>query len=213
WLAQVVREPGHLAEALRFLGETEQFFLNVAMAYGKVATDAARTVQAGTGVTTMARNGVQFGIRLSGTGDRRFTAPVNTPDGMYFAGYGAADASPDLGDSAVTETVGWGGVAMAAAPGVVSFVGAGGFDDALRITHEMAELCTATNPHFIVPTLGHGLPIGIDAIKVVELGITPLINTGIAHREAGLRPIGARTPSPPLARFVPAVRSYAPPLS
>jgi hypothetical protein len=208
WLAQVVRESGLLAEVLRFLGETEQFFLNVAMAYGKVATDAARTVQAGTVVTTMARNGVQFGIRMSGTGDRWFTAPVNTPDGMYFAGYSAADASPDMGDSAITETIGWGGVAMAAAPGVVSFVGAGGFEDALRITHEMAELCTATNPHFTVPTLGHGLPVGIDALKVVELGITPLINTGIAHREAGIGQIGAGTVAAPLACFVQAVRAY-----
>ena len=200
------------AEAvLAFLRGNDHFFLNLSMAASKATLDAAHGVPASSVVTAMSRNGVDFGIRLSGTGDRWFTAPVGVPEGLYFTGYGPDDANPDLGDSAITETIGWGGVAMAAAPGVVPFVGAGGFDDALRITHEMAELCTATNPQFTVPTLGfHGLPIGIDALKVVELGITPLINTGIAGRIAGTGQIGAGVVRAPLACFVQALEAMAP---
>lgn len=210
WLAREVDDRQALAEVLRFLGETEQFFLNLAMAYGKATVDAARTVRAGTVVTTMTRNGVRFGIRLSGTGERWFTAPVNTPRGIYFAGFSEADGSPDIGDSAITETIGWGGVAMGAAPGVIRFVGAGGAADATRISNEIAEACVDENPHFVVPTLDfRGLPIGIDVLRVVELGVLPLINTGIAHRQPGVGQVGAGTVPPPLDCFLQAVRAYA----
>lgn len=211
WLARSGREPAQLGAVFQFLGETEQFFLNVAMACAKVAADAAHTLGAGTVVTAMSRNGVRFGIRLSGTGDGWFTAPVNTPSGMYFSGFSEQDGSPDIGDSAITETVGWGGMAMAAAPGVIRFVGAGStFEDALRITREQSELCVAENPYFPLPALDfRPLPIGIDATRVVELGETPLINTGIAHREPGIGQVGAGTVNAPLACFVEAVRAYA----
>ena len=68
-------------------------------------------------VTAMARNGTDFGIQVSGTGDRWFTGPANTPEGLYLGAYGPDDANPDIGDSAITETAGIGGFAMAAAPG------------------------------------------------------------------------------------------------
>jgi hypothetical protein len=210
WLAEVDLLPSSRSRVLRFLGETEQFFLNIAMAYGKVSVDAARTIHAGTVVTTMTRNGVRFGVRLSGTGDRWFTAPVNTPKGIYFAGFGEADGNPDIGDSAVTETIGWGGGAMAAAPGVIRFVGAGGFADALDITRAIAEVCVASNPHFLLPMLDFdALPVGLDAMRLVELGVEPIINTGIAHRQAGIGQVGAGTVRAPLACFSAALGGYA----
>lgn len=192
-----------------FLAATDQFFLNVMMAAGKAVMDYARQVPCGTVVTAMCRNGENFGIRISGMGDEWFTAPVNTPQGLYFTGYSGKDASPDLGDSAITETFGVGGMAMIAAPAVTRFVGAGGYEDALRTSTEMMEIVIARNPNFPVPTWNfQGICLGIDARKVVEKEITPVINTGIAHRIAGYGQIGAGTVHPPLECFRKAVAAY-----
>lgn len=198
-------------EVLRFLADTDQFFLNVMMATGKAMVDHARQVQDGTVVTTMTRNGKDFGIRIAGMGDEWFTAPVNTPNGLYFSGYSEADANPDIGDSAITETVGVGGMAMVAAPAVTRFVGSGGgYDDALAVTEEMQRVCISNNPTWSIPTWNFkGAPLGIDCAKVVETGITPLINTGIAHKEAGVGQVGAGTVRAPLACFEKALVAYA----
>ena len=199
-------------EALaRFLGQSEQFFLNVAMAACKAIADSARAVgQDSSLVTTMARNGVDFGVRMGAAGDRWFTAPVNTPSGLYFGGYSQADANPDIGDSAITETVGLGGFCMAAAPAVVPYVGAGGFADALAISREMMEITVAQNPDFAIPSLDFaGAPTGIDVRSVVATGIEPIINTRIAHRRAGVGQVGAGTVRAPLAAFEQALLALA----
>lgn len=197
-------------ETIKFLADTDQFFLNIMMAASKAVMDSARTIEAGTVVTAMTRNGENFGIRIAGMGDEWFTAPVNTPQGLYFTGYSGEDASPDIGDSAITETFGVGGMAMIAAPAVTRFIGTGGFDDALNISNEMFEICIDRNPNFIVPTWDFkGACLGIDARKVVETGITPVINTGIAHKVAGLGQIGAGTVHPPIECFEKAVLAYA----
>lgn len=192
-----------------FLAATDQFFLNVMMAAGKAVMDYAREITCGTIVTAMCRNGENFGVRISGMGDEWFTAPVNTPQGLYFTGYSGEDASPDLGDSAITETFGVGGMAMIAAPAVTRFVGAGGYEDALRTSTEMMEIVIGRNPNFPVPTWNfQGICLGIDARKVVEKEITPVINTGIAHKVAGFGQIGAGTVHPPLECFRKAVLAY-----
>ena len=195
-----------LADALAFIAGNDQFFLNIAMALGKAMTDPARNIAKSSIVTAMCRNGTDFGIRVSGTGDAWFTAPVEMPVGLYFAGFSAADANPDMGDSAIVETIGLGGFAMAASPSVVRFVGAGGLADAIRITEEMAEICLGEHPHFRMPTLDErGTPVGIDVCRVVETGIAPLINTGIAGRIPGAGQIGAGVVRAPLACFEAAV--------
>lgn len=195
---------------IQFLADTDQFFLNIMMAAAKAVMDSARTIEAGTIVTAMSRNGENFGIRIAGMGDTWFTAPVNTPQGLYFSGYSGEDANPDIGDSAITETFGVGGMAMIAAPAVTRFVGTGGFNDALNISNEMLEICIDQNPNFIVPTWDfQGICLGIDARKVVETGITPIINTGIAHKVAGMGQIGAGTVHPPIECFEKAIKAYA----
>ena len=193
-----------------FLADTDQFFLNIMMAASKSIMDCARKITEGTVVTIMSRNGRDFGVKISGMGDEWFKAPVNTPNGLYFTGYSAEDANPDIGDSAITETVGVGGMAMIAAPGVTRFVGAGGFQDALNVSNEMNEICISNNPAWTIPTWDFkGTCLGIDARKVVASGITPLINTGIAHRQAGVGQIGAGTVRAPLACFEQALLAYA----
>jgi hypothetical protein len=197
-------------ESLGFLARTDQFFLNVAMAYAKCAMDAGAKVRAGSIVTAMTRNGRDFGIRVSGLGERWFTAPVNTPVGLFFTGYAQEDASPDIGDSAITECLGIGGAAMIAAPGVTRFVGAGGFSEALEISEEMREIYVDTNPMFLIPTWDYqGACLGLDVRRVVETGITPVINTGIAHRKAGIGQVGAGTVHPPLSCFEQALEALA----
>lgn len=197
-------------QVIKFLADTDQFFLNIMMATAKAVMDGARMIKEGTVVTAMCRNGENFGIRISGMGDEWFTAPVNTPQGLYFTGYDGEDASPDMGDSAITETFGVGGMAMIAAPAVTRFVGAGGFEDALETSNEMMEIVIDHNPNFIIPTWNfQGICLGIDARKVVEKGITPVINTGIAHKEAGIGQIGAGTVHPPIECFEKAVLAYA----
>ncbi len=197
-------------DVMTFLADTDQFFLNIAMATAKAVMDASKRIEAGTIVTAMARNGENFGIKIAGMGEEWFTAPVNTPQGLYFTGFSAEDGNPDMGDSAITETFGVGGMTMIAAPAVTRFVGTGGFDDALRISNEMQEIVIDNNPNFIIPTWDFkGSHLGIDARLVVETGIVPIINTGIANKVAGAGQIGAGTVDAPLACFEKAVLAYA----
>lgn len=193
------------ADALAFVVGNDFFFLNVSMAACKNMLDAARGVPGSSMVTTMARNGVEFGIRVSGTGDTWFTAPAPMVDGLYFSGYSRADAAHDIGDSAITETAGIGGFAMAAAPAIVQFVG-GTPQMALSNTLEMLNITLGQNAAFTLPQLDFaGTPAGIDARKVVDTGILPAINTGIAHREAGVGQIGAGLTRAPAECFSQAV--------
>ncbi len=196
---------------LEFMAGTEQFFLNVAMAACKVIADAGSAVGAESSiVTAMARNGVAFGVRMAATGDRWFTAPVNTPRGLYFGGYSQEDASPDIGDSAITETVGLGGFCLAAAPAVVPYLGVGGFDEALVISREMQTIVAASNPNLAIPALDFaGAATGIDVRRTAATSVEPIINTGIAHRSAGVGQVGAGTVRAPLACFEQAVLALA----
>ena len=195
--------------AVAFIADNDHFFLNISMAACKSMLDAARNVAASSMVTAMARNGVEFGIQLSGTGERWFTAPAPVVDGLYFPGYAIADAAPDLGDSAITETAGLGGFAMAAAPAIVSFVG-GTPDDAIANTAAMGHITLGRNGGFTLPAMNFaGTPTGIDARKVVDTGLLPVINTGIAHREAGVGQIGAGITHAPSDCFTQAVSALA----
>jgi hypothetical protein len=194
------------AKVLEFLEANNHFYLNLSMAASKATMDAAHGLEGSTVVTAMARNGVDVGIRLSGTGDAWFTAPALVPDGLYFPGYGPADANPDLGDSAITETAGLGGMAMAAAPAIVRFIG-GAAEEAIGTTKRMYTITLARNNDFGIPALGFaGTPTGIDARRVVDSGVPPIFNTGIAHREAGIGQIGAGIAKAPLSCFSGALR-------
>ena len=198
-----------IADAIGFVAANDHFFLNLSMAACKAMLDAAQGVPGSSMVTAMARNGVEFGIRLSGTGDAWFTAPAPVVDGLYFPGYDLADAAPDLGDSAITETAGLGGFAMAASPAIVQFVG-GSPADAVANSHEMTHITLGRNGALTLPAMDFtGTPSGIDARKVVDTGIAPLINTGIAHKEAGVGQIGAGITRAPLACFAKAVLALA----
>ena len=196
-------------DVLRFLGDNPLSVLNPVMAACKAMADAAHGIEGSTIVSTMARNGTDFGIRVSGLGDRWFTAPATPPDGLYFPGFSSADANPDIGDSTITETAGIGAFAMAAAPAIVTFIG-GTPQDAVHATLEMYEITAAEHDHFTIPALGfRGTPVGIDLRKVVELGITPRVNTGIAHKNAGVGQVGAGLVRPPMEVFEDALVAYA----
>jgi hypothetical protein len=196
-------------EAFRFIDANDHFMLNPVMAAAKLGADAASGIAGSSLVTAMARNGTDFGIRLSGTGDAWFTAPAPTVDGLYLGAFTAEDANPDIGDSAITETVGLGGFAMAAAPAIVGFVG-GHAAGALRRTLAMYEITITEHPHYRVPILdARGTPAGIDAARVVRTRLAPIINTGIAGREPGVGMVGAGIVEAPLSCFVDAVSALA----
>jgi hypothetical protein len=198
-----------VAAACAFVAGNDHFFLNLAMPACKLALDAARDIPGSTMVVAMARNGTDFGIQVSGTGDRWFTGPANTPQGLYLGDYGPDDANPDIGDSAITETAGLGGFAMAAAPAIVRFVG-GTVADAIANTRRMYEITLAEHPMFSVPVLDfRGLPCGIDVPLVVRTGILPQINTGMAGRVAGTGQVGAGLVTPPAAIFPAALAALA----
>jgi hypothetical protein len=180
------------------------------MAAAKATMDAATDIAGCTLVTAMARNGTDFGVRIGALGDRWFTAPVQMPKGLYFPGFSAQDANPDIGDSAIVEALGLGAFAMAASPAVANFVGVGGLAEARRYTEEMMEITIGRSPHLLLPTLeGLGVPTGIDVRRVVEIGIVPWINTGIAHRQAGVGQIGAGVVQAPLDCFLQALEAFA----
>ncbi len=201
-LAKAGTPSDELWKILAFIAGNEQFFLNVGMVMGKSIMDPVRGIEHSTVVTAMCRNGTDFGVRVSGTGDQWFTAPVEMPQGLYFPGYSEKDANPDMGDSAIMETIGVGAFAMATAPSVVGFVGAGGVRDAFEFTRAMSEITLTKNPRWTMPSLdGEGVPTGIDVRRVVESGIQPAINTGIAHRKPGVGQVGAGVARAPLACF------------
>ena len=208
-IARTKVSDGVKEEVLAFLGDNALSVLNPVMAACKAMADAAHGVEGSTLVTAMARNGTDFGIRVSGLGERWFTAPAQIPDGLYFPGYSSEDANADIGDSTITETAGIGGFAMASAPAIVTFV-SGTPQDALNATLEMYEITVAEHSHFSIPPLDfRGTPTGIDVRKVVELGITPRVNTGIAHKEAGVGQVGAGLVRPPMQIFEQALVAYA----
>jgi hypothetical protein len=195
-------------EVLKFINSNDHFFLNLTMPAAKCTLDAAKNIEFSTIVTVMARNGTEFGIRVSGLGDRWFTGPAGIVDGLLFPGYSAEDANPDIGDSVIAETVGIGGFAMAAAPAIVQFVG-GSAKDAVNFTLKMYEITAAENNIYKIPALDfRGTPTGIDIRKVVETGILPSINTGIAHKDPGVGQIGAGLVKPPMNCFGDALQAF-----
>ncbi|HEY2981268.1 MAG TPA: DUF1116 domain-containing protein [Anaerolineales bacterium] len=209
-ISKVVKDDAVESEILQFIGDNALSVLNPVMAACKAMTDAAHGIEGSTIVTSMARNGTDFGIRVSGLGaEQWFTAPAEIPVGLFFPGFSQQDANPDIGDSAITETAGIGGFAMAAAPAIVTFVG-GTPKDALNATLEMYEITAGESKFFSMPALDfRGTPTGIDIRKVVELGIPPRINTGIAHKNAGVGQVGAGLVRPPLKIFEDALIAFA----
>ena len=188
-------------DVFEFVASSDYFSGPTWMAMCKAALDAAHGIEDSTVVTTMARNGVEFGIRVSGTGDAWFTGPAQEVIGPLFAGYRRVDAGLDIGDSAITETYGIGGFAMATAPAIVALVG-GTVDEAMALSREMAEITTAQNPNVTIPALGfRGIATGIDVRKVAETGVLPVITTAIAHKDAGVGMIGAGITHPPAECF------------
>jgi hypothetical protein len=198
-----------LIEVLSFLAGNDHSFLNLSMATCKAMLDAAHGVPGSSMVTAMARNGVRFGLRVSGTGDAWFQADALPVDGLYFPSYGPEDAAKDLGDSAITETAGIGGFAMATAPAIVQFVG-GTPADAIANTMSMTHITLGRNNAFTLPPINFtGTPAGIDVRRVLDTNIMPIINTGIAHKEAGVGQIGAGITRAPLECFTQAVNALA----
>ena len=209
FIVKVAKNADTAAEILRFLGDNALSVLNPVMATCKAMADSGHEVEGSTIVSAMARNGTDFGLRVSGLGKRWFAAPAPRVEGLWFPGFTAEDANTDLGDSTITETAGIGGFAMAAAPAIVNFVG-GTPKDAMNATLEMYEICYAEHKYFTIPPLGfRGTPTGIDIRKVVERGITPRVNTGVAHKEAGIGQVGAGLVRPPMSLFEEALVAFA----
>jgi hypothetical protein len=203
------RSAEDVAEAMRFVGGNDHFFLNLAMPACKLALDAARGIEGSTMVVAMARNGTDFGIQVAGTGDAWFTGPAQLADGLYLGDFGPEDANPDIGDSAITETAGIGGFSMAAAPAIVRFVG-GTVPDALATTRRMHEITLAENPRWQIPVLDfRGAPTGIDVTLVCRTGVLPQINTGMAGKVAGVGQVGAGLVTPPAEVFPRALAALA----
>ena len=208
-IAKVSQDSKVTSEVLQAIGDNALSVLNPVMAACKAMADAAHGIEGSTIVTTMARNGTDFGIRVSGMGEQWFTAPAQIPKGLYFPGYKESDANPDIGDSTITETAGIGGFAMAGAPAIVTFV-SGTPKDALNASLEMYEITFAEHKYFTIPPFDfRGTPTGIDLRKIIETGMTPRVNTGIAHKKAGIGQVGAGLVRPPMKIFEEAFVAFA----
>lgn len=209
-LAAVVDERAELEKIMTFITGNDQFFLNLAMAACKSVADTIKDIPNCSIVSAMSRNGTKFGIKVSGLGDRWFEADCLMPKGLYFPGFTAEDGNPDIGDSAICETYGIGGFAMGGAPAVVRFVGAESVAEAIEFTNSMLEICEGANSQLLMPPMDfQGIPTGIDIRKVVETGILPAINTGVAHKKAGIGQVGAGIVRAPMDCFVQALTAFA----
>jgi Protein of unknown function (DUF1116) len=206
WLPDLVEIGGSAGAATaRFLGGNHLFYLTIAMAAAKTLTTWAEEVPEASIVTTMARNGTTFGVRLAGSERWSVAAAPPVQEAMYNPGQGPDTSAPDIGDSAVLELVGLGGAAAAGSPAVAAFVG-GTMLDARRATEQMAEICVAESSRFTLPAMDfRGTPVGVDVRRVVELGITPKVTTGILHSHDGSGQVGAGVATAPPACFVDAL--------
>jgi hypothetical protein len=210
YLVQVGLDSKELVKVTTFVTGNDQFFLNLAMAAGKAIMDPVKNIPFSTVVTTMSRNGTNFGVKISALGEQWFEAPVNNPVGLYFPGYTEADANPDIGDSSIVETFGIGGFAMGSAPAVVRFVGAESVQEAIEYSKEMQRICVGLSTHFVIPSMDFvGVATGIDIRKVVETGSLPVINTGMAHKLPGIGQVGAGIVKAPMDCFVKAIEAFA----
>jgi hypothetical protein len=197
-----------VGEITRYLSENDIFFLCVSMAACKAITRAAHGIPYSTLVTVMARNGTNFGIKVSGLGNDWFVGEANMIKGLYFPGYGPEDANPDIGDSAITETAGIGAFALAGSPAILALIG-GSAEDAIKYTYEMRKITNSLNDTFTLPIINfQGTATGIDIRKVMRTGITPVIDTAIAHKQAGGGYIGAGLVRAPLEPFKNALHAY-----
>jgi len=207
-MAQTELPKDNMLWTLKYVTNHELIFLGIAMACGKAIADPVMGIEHSTVVTAMCRNGAEFGLRVSGLGDDWFTAPAPKVDGLYVPGYTADVAGLDMGDSAITETVGWGGFTLGGAPGILTLVG-GTPEEALASTREMRKITVSTHPTYRMPALGFaGTSIGIDIRKVVQTGITPIIDTAIAHKDPGYPKIGAGLVHAPLECFKKALIAF-----
>ncbi len=198
-----------LISTMGYLSGNEFLFLALSMAAAKATIDPARGIEYSTVVTAMARNGTEFGIQVSGLEGEWFTAPAPPVKGLFLPGYSEQDAGLDIGDSAITETVGWGGFVLGGAPGILSLVG-GTPEEALAYSREMRQITVATSPDYLIPALGFvGTAVGIDIRKVVQTNILPIIDTAIAHKDPGHPKIGAGLARPPLECFKKALLRFA----
>ncbi|MBS0340911.1 MAG: DUF1116 domain-containing protein [Proteobacteria bacterium] len=208
-LADAPGDRGPIRETLEFIAGNSQFFLNLSMTSSKATMDAVHGIENCSIVTAIARNGVTTGVRVSGLGKQWFQAPSEMPEGLYFPGYVATDGNPDLGDSAICETAGYGGSSLAASPALVQLVG-GTVAQAVGYSREMYEITTARNAALSLPNLDFaGAPCGIDIRKVVDNGMRPVVTTGIAHKQAGVGQIGAGIVRSPMGCFTQAVMALA----
>ena len=208
YIVKVSKTEEELNEIFNFLQKNDHYFLNLSMPACKSSLDVARNVEYSTILTVMARNGFEFGIQISSLGNKWFTGKAEDIKGLYFPGYSEKDACPDLGDSAITETMGIGGFAMAAAPSIVQFVG-GKVEDAISYSKSMYSITTDINNNYTIPNLNFkGTTLGIDLLKVIEKEIRPVINTGVAHKDAGVGQIGAGIVHAPMICFEKALEEY-----
>lgn len=209
-LTEVVDDKAELVKIMTFITGNDQFFLNLAMAASKSVADTIKDIPCCSIVSAMSRNGTKFGVKVSGLGDRWFEADCLMPKGLYFPGYTAEDGNPDIGDSAICETYGIGGFAMGGAPAVVRFVGAESVAEAVEFSNDMLEICEGVSSQLQMPPMDfQGIPMGIDIRKVVETGLLPVINTGVAHKQAGIGQVGAGIVRAPMDCFTQALMAFA----
>jgi hypothetical protein len=195
------------AAVFEFAIANRHFALPFSVATAKAIADSAHGFAGSSIVTAMSGNGRRFGIRVSGTGERWFLAPSPLGDARYFDGYTAEDATPTMGDSMITETVGYGGFALTAAPAITSFVG-GTVEQSRKLVEEMRAICAGTSTRFLIPEEEfRGTPIGIDVHRADATGIAPVMNNGLAHREAGMGQVGAGITRLPIEPFLEAKRA------
>lgn len=210
WLLKTNYDKDVIFRVSEFINSNEHYHLSVTMAASKAQLDAATGVENSTIVTALSRNGKDFGIKVSGMGkDNWYVGPAQLVDGLFFPGFSQADSTPDMGDSAISETAGLGGFSLGNAPAIVQFVG-GTVADAISYVNKMYEITWSENRNYTIPFLNFkGTPAGIDVRKVIETGIVPIITTGIAHKERGRGQIGAGIANPPMECFEKAILDLA----
>jgi len=200
-----------VGKAVRAMTEDHYFFLRLSMAAAKATADALAGIEGASVVRAMAFNCRGFAIKVAGLGDEWFTGPHASVKAVLFPGHTQDEITWMGGESPITETIGLGGFAQAAAFALQKYQG-GSAEGMVERNRALYDITVGEHTDFRIPYLQYrGVPTGIDIFKVLDTGILPAMNIGIAGRDGGQ--IGAGTVQAPIECFKAAAAAYERPYS
>lgn len=192
---------------IEMFSSSERWFHPLGMASAMSTIRGLKGTEYSTVVTAICNGGVNTGLKVAALGEQWFTAPAPMLTGSYLSPqWSEKDASPYCGDSTITEVVGMGAFAGAAAPSVLRLRG-GTYQDGINQSMDMRTLTVGLNSNYPIPLLDFTGPgLAIDIRKVINTGTPVVCHGGIISKDGGQ--IGAGIATFPMEVYVDAMYAF-----